>query len=77
MKPIPPCYDSVNKQDCPDRRPGCHSKCKKWRQYERNRDRDYHERLIDVDMYDTEGTHKRYVDEIRHSKNRWDKTRFR
>lgn len=77
MKPIPPCYDSVNKQDCPDRKTGCHSKCKKWQQYERNRNRDYHERLIDVDSYSTEGTRKRYEDDLRHLKNRWKKTRFR
>lgn len=71
MKPIPPCYDSVNKQDCPDRRVGCHDKCKKWRQYEKNRDRDYRDRYLDVDMYDTEGTRKRYSDELRHSKKKF------
>lgn len=55
MKPIPPCYDSVNKQDCPDRRPGCHSKCKKWGMYEKNRNRDYQDRYDHEDYYTDAG----------------------
>ena len=57
MKPIPPCYDSVNKQDCPDRRPGCHSRCKKWGKYQKHRDRDYGDRALREDTI-TDG-HKR------------------
>lgn len=39
--PQPPCYDVVNKCDCPDRNPTCHSTCSKWADYVRERDADY------------------------------------
>lgn len=73
MKPIPPCYDSVNKQDCPDRRPGCHSRCKKWGKYQKHRDRDYGDRTLREDTI-TDG-HKRartnYLKKEYHRKYEW------
>lgn len=73
MKPIPPCYDSVNEQDCPDRKLGCHAKCKKWRLYEKYRNRDYHDRHIDTNACITEGHRRKCIQELKRT-NKWSNT---
>lgn len=51
----PPCYNRVTKTDCPDRSVTCHGTCKKWAEYEAERDVEYRHRLANskfTDAYD-------------------------
>ena len=36
-----PCYDDINRKDCPDRKAGCAVDCYKWAEYVRARDAEY------------------------------------
>lgn len=45
--PIPPCYDAMNKVDCPNRSANCHAACDLWRDYEIERDKAYEKRYIE------------------------------
>lgn len=36
-----PCYDSINRIDCPDRKAGCAVNCPKWADYVKARDEEY------------------------------------
>jgi hypothetical protein len=48
MKVIPhPCYDEHKKKDCPDRSMDCHITCKKWKEYEQERDAEYDRRKLE------------------------------
>lgn len=39
-----PCFDPINKIDCPDRRAGCAATCPKWAEHERQKKKRYAER---------------------------------
>lgn len=43
-----PCYDERKKKDCPDRSMDCHITCKKWREYEQERNAEYDKRKIEA-----------------------------
>lgn len=45
-----PCYDPIEKIDCPDRRPGCAANCKRWKQYTEKREEMYRQRKTDYDL---------------------------
>ena len=47
MMPLNPCYDSVNKKDCPHRSTNCRVSCPKWKEYEQQRDAEYERRRAD------------------------------
>lgn len=42
-----PCYDKVNKTDCPDRTVGCGISCKRWAEYVEKRDAEYNRRKLE------------------------------
>lgn len=52
----PPCFDRVNKIDCPDRHGGCAATCPKWAAYERYKKKNYAERRAKA-----EGTEDYYL----------------
>lgn len=37
----PPCYDRLNKKDCPERCENCHADCERWANYVKERDKEY------------------------------------
>lgn len=39
--PLSPCYDTVNKIDCPNRKVGCAASCARWKEYVVERDKVY------------------------------------
>lgn len=44
MEVHPPCYDRVNKKDCPERCENCHADCPRWAEYVKDRDKEYRRR---------------------------------
>nr|DAM96998.1 MAG TPA: hypothetical protein [Caudoviricetes sp.] len=48
-RPQTPCYDYKFHEDCPNRKPGCHSTCPEWAEYEKKRDREYTRRRYEND----------------------------
>ena len=47
----PPCYDEVNKKDCPNRTADCARDCLKWKKYVEKREETYHARLLETRAY--------------------------
>lgn len=48
-----PCFDRLNKRDCPERSENCHNDCPRWAEYVKERDKEYQRRKA-ASMY-TEG----------------------
>lgn len=51
-----PCFDRLNKRDCPERSENCHNDCPRWAEYVKERDKEYQRRKA-ASMY-TEGHDK-------------------
>ena len=45
-----PCFDMITKTDCPDRKAGCAVTCPKWAEYEREREKEYHDRQVEYEV---------------------------
>lgn len=71
MKPLNPCYDPVNKRDCPHRSVNCRVSCPLWKEYEEKRDAEYERRRADTDF--TEGFNENVKRRLRYlvKKERW------
>ena len=39
-----PCFDRLNKIDCPERSENCHNDCPRWAEYVKDRDKEYQRR---------------------------------
>lgn len=63
--PIPPCYDILNKVDCPNRTQTCHRTCKLWRDYEIDRDKEYDKRNMAKVVY-ISAFEKRRIKALKH-----------
>ena len=44
----PPCYDTVKKMDCPERSRDCHTTCKRWADYVKERNSEYEKKSLAV-----------------------------
>ena len=64
----PPCYDTITKTDCPDRKLGCHDTCEKWAKYEKKRNARYRETLIRNSAYTGDAMDKRYISNLERPK---------
>lgn len=51
-----PCFDRLNKRDCPERGENCHNDCPRWAEYVKERDKEYQRRKA-ASLY-TEGHDK-------------------
>lgn len=56
MEIHPPCFDRLNKRDCPERSENCHNDCPRWAEYVKERDKGYQRRKA-ASLY-TEGHDK-------------------
>lgn len=65
MKPTVPCYDTLNRRDCPNRTVDCRKTCQDWKRYEKARNEDYNLRRIRDNNF-TAGLTKTIDDRIKY-----------
>lgn len=58
-----PCFDRLNKQDCPERSENCRNDCPRWAEYVKERDKEYLRRKA-AGMY-TEGFNKQITNSLK------------